>query len=128
MQIADIKATQVQFEASLGIDTFGQLCTVLSYLSENKELNKQLCNAYHDVMPNCVFNKQFNHVFLNSEQAFGKYYSKYDIDLLMADAFLHCAPSSGVWIRRFQHQLLGDQAPRGYGSERCCELRRRCRH
>jgi hypothetical protein len=96
MQIADIKATQAQFEASLGIDTFDQLCTVLSYLSENKELNKQLCNAYHDVMPNCVFNKQFNHVFLNSEQAFGKYYSKYDIDLLMALMRSYIAPHRQV--------------------------------
>jgi hypothetical protein len=96
MQIADIKATQAQFEASLGIETFDDLCIVLSYLSENTELIVQLCDAYQDVFPSMAFNKQFNHVFLNSEKAFGKHYSKEDIDQLMKLMRRYIAPYNRI--------------------------------
>lgn len=96
MQLAAINATQAQFEASLGIETFDDLCNVLSYLSENEELIRQMCEAYKEVLPNAMFCKQFNHVFLDSEKAFGKYYSKLAIDQIMERMRAYVVPHKSV--------------------------------
>jgi hypothetical protein len=96
MRIADINATKEQFEAALNIDTFDDLCVVLSYLSENDELIRQLCEAYKEVLPDAPFCSMFNHVFLDSEKAFGKVYSKDDIDALLVRMRQYIAPQSQV--------------------------------
>jgi hypothetical protein len=94
MQLAAINATKEQFEAALGINTFDDLCVVLSYLSENEELIRQLCKAYTGI--DVVFCSQFNHVFLDSEKAFGKPYSKEDIDALMVRMRQYVVPRGPV--------------------------------
>jgi hypothetical protein len=96
MRIADINATKDQFEAALGIETFDNLCTVLSYLSENDELIRQLCQAYKEVLPDAPFCSMFNHVFLDSEKAFGKLYSKEEIDELLLRMRQYIVPQSQV--------------------------------